>query len=105
MAYTKDGIMAQIWVAFGQGTGEIRVSQEACWTLHELYYDHIDDDVLNEWDSAAVQALERIRAIGRLAAAKALLVGATVISVADVTSSADTVQQTSGTPMCPPSPI
>ena len=105
MAYTKDGVMAQIWVAFGQGTGAIRVSQEACWVLHDLYYDHIDEDVLNEWETAAVQALERVRAIGSLAALLASTIGSTVISPTNVTTAASTVQQTSGTPMCPPSPI
>lgn len=105
MAYTQDGIMAQIWIAFGQGAGAIRVSQEAAMELHRWYYDAITPEIINErWKTDAVQALDRARAIGRLAAMKAAGAGSTVIKPQDIYESASTVQDTSGTPLCPPEP-
>jgi histone H3/H4 len=105
MAYTQEGIMAQIWIAFGQGAGAIRVSQEAALELQRWYYDAITPEIINErWQTDAVQALDRIRAIGRLAALKAAGAGSTVIKPRDVYDSASTVQKMSLTPLCPPEP-
>jgi hypothetical protein len=104
MPYTKDGIMAQIWVAFGQGTGCIRVSQEAAWQLHELYYDAITSTVINSWGTEGTQVLERIRAIGRLAASKATEDADPAITAAQVETSAYLVEQKSDTALCPPRP-
>jgi hypothetical protein len=105
MAHTQNGIMAQIWVAFGQGTGAIRVSQDAAMELHRWYFDAITPQIVAEsWDTAAVQVLDRIRIIGSLAALKAVSAGATAISPQNVYESAATVQQSSGTPLCPPEP-
>jgi hypothetical protein len=101
MAYTKQGIMAQIWVAFGQGTGFTRVSQDACLHLQQMYYDAIRDELVESWDEEAVQVLERIRAVGKLAASKAIDAGATAISIDDVRASAEAVHRTSDTPWCP----
>src|ERR1700709_1888997 len=80
--YTKEGIMAQVCVAFGQGTGEIRVSQEACVALYDRYVALITDEVLEEWGREAVQALERIRVLGRMVAAETRLAGYSVVSAA-----------------------
>jgi hypothetical protein len=105
MAYTQDGIMGQIWIVFGQGAGAIRVSHEAAMELHRWYYNRIDQDILdNQWETQAVHVLERIRAIGSLAALKARTAGATEISKDDVYDSAVTVQATSDTNICPPVP-
>jgi histone H3/H4 len=105
MAYTQEGIMAQIWIAFGQGAGAIRVSQEAALELQRWYYDAITTEVVEKrWKTDAVQVLDRIRAIGRLAALKAAHAGSTVIKPQDVYESASTVQDTSLTPLCPPEP-
>jgi methionyl-tRNA formyltransferase len=105
MAYTKDGIMAQIYVAFGQGAGAIRVSQDAALELHRWYYDAITPQVVDvEWSTQALQVLDRIRAIGSLAASKATNQGATAISPQIVYESAIQVQQTSDTELCPPPP-
>jgi hypothetical protein len=101
MVYTREGIMAQIWVAFGQGTGTIRVSQEAAWALRELYYDAIDETALSVWESEAVQVLERIRAIGRLAAALAIEQAQITIPKALVLQAAAAVEAASGTSLCP----
>ena len=105
MAYTQEGIMAQIWIAFGQGAGAIRVSQDAALELRRWYFDAITPQIINtEWATQGVQVLDRIRAIGSLAATKAVLAGATAISTEDVYDSATTVQLTSDTELCPPPP-
>ncbi|HVT16220.1 MAG TPA: hypothetical protein VHQ90_08595 [Thermoanaerobaculia bacterium] len=101
-AYTRDGIMAQVWVAFGQGTGPVRVAQEACLDLRERYYGRITDDVIHRWDRVAVQVLERIRAIGRMLAANAAASGRTAIAGSVVKDAAKIVERESDTDLCPP---
>jgi hypothetical protein len=52
MAYTQEGIMAQILVAFGQGTGAIRVSQDAALELRRWYFDAITPIIINtQWET------------------------------------------------------
>lgn len=105
MAYTQEGIMAQIWIAFGQGAGSIRVSQDAAMELRRWYFNAITPQIVDqEWESQAVQVLDRIRAIGSLAALRATTSGATAISPQDVYDSASVVQETSDTEFCPPRP-
>ena len=105
MAYTKDGIMAQIYVAFGQGAGAIRVTQEAALELHRWYYDAINPQIVDvEWAIWALQILDRIRAIGTLAAVKAVTAGAVSIMPNHVYDAAEQVQLTSDTDFCPPPP-
>lgn len=101
--YTQQGIMAQIFVAFGQGTGATRVSQEAAMALHSRYFGQIQ--IVNapaRWKGEGAAVLERIRAIGRLAAHNATVRADTVISADDVISAAVMVEATSDTEMCPP---
>jgi hypothetical protein len=101
MAYTKDGIMAQIYVAFGQGTGSMRVSHDAAVELHNRYYDKITPQVINDWDKEAVQVLERIRAIGRLVAHDAAAAGTTTVAGAGaVNTAAQKVEVVSQTTLC-----
>jgi hypothetical protein len=88
MTYTKDGIMAQILVAFGQGTGFVRVSHDASVELRNRYYDRITPDVIKDWEIYAVQVLERIRALGRLMASNAIAAGETSITGAGAVSAA-----------------
>ncbi|HEX4965429.1 MAG TPA: hypothetical protein VF173_31755 [Thermoanaerobaculia bacterium] len=105
MAYTQEGIMSQILVAFGQGAGPIRVSQEAALELRRWYFDAITQEIIdNAWETEAVQVLDRIRAIGSLAALKAAGIGATAISPQNVYDSASAVQDLSDTELCPPKP-
>ena len=105
MAYTQEGIMAQIWVAFGQGAGAIRVSHDAALELYRWYYEAITPEIVHErWRTDAVQVLDRMRAIGRLAALKAASAGSTVITPREVYESASRVQAESQTPLCPPEP-
>lgn len=100
MVYTKDGIMAQIYVAFGQGTGPIRVSQDVCTGLYNQYYNRIDKQVIAGWDQTAVQALERIRAVGRLMAIEACQQGETALKGSDVPSACQRVERKSDTELC-----
>lgn len=104
MSYTRDGIMAQVWIAFGQGTGAIRVSQEAALELHRWYYGAITDELLEKWDTEALQVLDRIRAIGSLSAMMAIQQGSTKINAQVVYESSVQVQLRSDTPYCPPPP-
>ena len=104
MAYTREGIMAQIMVAFGQGTGATRVSQEAALQLRTIYYGAITEHLTRIWGTEAVQVLERMRAIGKLAAHRAMIAGATAISTDHLMGSAEAVQETSLSPFCPPLP-
>ena len=99
--YSNVGIMAQIWVAFGQGTGTTRTSQKATLALHARYFEHIDKH-RHEWGPNAVQVLERIRAIGTVAAYKELGRGDTTISEADVNEAIAAVEHESDSSWCPP---
>ncbi|HXO21424.1 MAG TPA: hypothetical protein VOA87_16040 [Thermoanaerobaculia bacterium] len=102
---TADGIMAQVYVAFGQGTGDFTVPEDATQVLHDRYFDKITADVISQWEATyAVQVLERIRAIGRMAAAQASANGDTEISAALVTTAAERVEETSSTELCGPPP-
>jgi hypothetical protein len=102
MAYTRDGIMAQIYVAFGQGTGTVRVSQDVCIALRDHYQGRITDEVIDRWEILAVQVLERFRALGRLMAVNASTTGSTSIAGGDVETSADIVERQSETELCRP---
>jgi hypothetical protein len=104
MTYTTEGIMGQVWVAFGQGTGTMRIHQDAALAVREFYSRFITPAVIAGWDKGAVQALERVRAAGRMAASKAAQRGDTVITADDVTTSAKAVQVVSQTEWCPPGP-
>ena len=94
--------MAQVWVAFGQGTDYLRVSQDAALTLHTLYDKVICDDLINKWEIESGQILERIRAIGRLSALLAVTAGNTKITAKYVLEAAAQVQIESDTERCPP---
>jgi hypothetical protein len=101
--YTQAGIMAQIWVAFGQGSGLIRTSQAAVLALHTRYFDHIEQSgIIPVWGENAVQVLERIRTIGKVAAFRAMERSATIVSEADVIAAMDSVERESDTSWCPP---
>ena len=104
MPYTKDGIMAQIWIAFGQGTGAVRVSQDAAMELHRWYYDAITDEIVEGWGTTALQLLDRIRAIGSLSALTAIQQGSPTVGATMVYDAALQVQLQSDTPLCPPPP-
>lgn len=104
MPYTQEGILTQVFVALGQGTGAMRLSQSACRALAERYAPRIDDALCNEWESSAVQALERLRAIGRTAAAQTAVAGESTVSAGRLIDAARRVESVSLTPVCPPDP-
>jgi hypothetical protein len=104
MTHNRDGIMSQVYVAFGQGTGAVRVSQGACVALGERYLPRIDEALVARWEAEAVQVLERIRAVGRTAAAHAALAGENVLTPARFTDAARRMEISSGTPVCPKDP-
>jgi hypothetical protein len=103
-AYTRQGILDQILVAFGQGTGAVRVAREAAAALRDRYEPYVDERVLEKWGDVAVQILERIRAMGRLAALRATEGASTVITRTQVTTAIDNVEKVSLTDFCPPPP-
>lgn len=97
MALTEEGIMAQIWIAFGQGAGAIRVSQEAALELRRWCFDAVTPRVTDEeWETQAVQVLDRFRAIGSLAASKAASAGAPAITPREVSESASALLEILG---------
>ena len=95
MACTKEEVMAQIAIAFGQSTGAIRVSQEAAEVLRRWSFDATDDILQNYCAREAMNVLERIRAIRAVAARKARERGDTKILCEDVYDSALAMQATS----------
>lgn len=102
-SYTQEGIMAQIWVAFGQGTGLTRTSQKAVLAVHARYFAEAGKpEILSSWGEEAVQVLERIRAIGKLATLKATERASTVITEDDVNAAMSAVERESLTSLCPP---
>lgn len=104
MSYTSEGILSQTCLAFGQGTGAVRVSQDACRALRDRYSPRIDADLIASWEHEAVQVLERIRSIGRTAAGRIAAEGRIEITAADFTASARRVEINSDTERCPPDP-
>ncbi len=99
--YTPQDLIAQTMVAFGQGTGYMRVSHEATRALLARYETWIEQKgLLRTWETDAVQILERIRAIGRLAALRATQDGRTAINAVDVRNAVPTIETSSATEVC-----
>jgi hypothetical protein len=63
-----EDIMGQFFVALGQGTGHVRIQREAIREFRSRYLPRITNQMIHGWDTDGVQVLERVRAIGRLAA-------------------------------------
>lgn len=74
-----EDIMGQIYIAFGQGAGNLRVSRKTCAELRKRYYPKIAK-ALDLWDKEGAQALERVRALGRMIAAEATARGLSAIT-------------------------
>jgi hypothetical protein len=100
----RDAIYHQMLVAFGQGTGSMRVSRSATEALRSRYQGWVDDNVVGQWDAAGTHVLERLRAIGRKAGSSAAAAGRTMITDADVAPAMTTVESASRTDLCPPPP-
>lgn len=97
MAAEHDDVMGQIYIAFGQGAGNLRVSRKTCAELRDRYYKLIDN-ALPQWGAEGAQALERIRALGRMMAAEATNQGlSAVMHTGDAFKKcAEKVEQVSG---------
>lgn len=96
----EEKILAQIYVAFGQGTGEIRVARGACNALCAQALPRLEA-LQAGWDTDAVQILERVRAMGRSARQRAVMRFDTVVRAQDVELVAAQVMAVSATPACP----
>jgi len=97
-----DDALGQMYVAFGHGAGSMRVSREAVRALRGRYRGILEREAEKHWEQEAVEVLERLRAVGRLAAQKAAERGDTIIRVDDFTRAAQSVEVTSQTEYCPP---
>ncbi len=64
-------ITGQVYVAFGQGTGRLRLSVEAVRAVREYFLPRAHSEVFRQWQEWQDQALSRVRAVGRLAAGNA----------------------------------
>lgn len=101
--FTQEDVLHQCLVVFGQGTDCVRVNRGAIRVFTEDMRHLISDRKLHErWETIAVQMLERIRMIGRAAAALATNDGRTVISDEDVNRAFSKVQLASKSGECPP---
>jgi hypothetical protein len=100
----QETILAQVYQAFGQGTGFVRVSRKAVAALGRRYRVLITDAVSRDWDHQGAQVLERIRAIGRMAAQLTISRGATAIGPEECVQAAVAVEKASATPICPQHP-
>jgi hypothetical protein len=97
---TKESIMAQLYAAFGQGTGPIRVSRASMEALHNHYDRLVTQELIDQWDESGTHALERLRSVGRAVASRVSQSGRTVAEPSDVTESAKLVGDQSPTPLC-----
>lgn len=97
----REVVMAQVYTAFGQGTGEIRVSREACAELARQFEPHLEK-MLDGWDTKAVQILERVRAIGRGVRQASIMRHDTAARAVDVLEVAPRVKEVSKTEYCGP---
>ena len=72
-------------IAFGSGTGGIYVKPEVAKNLRDLIYANFQSEI-NNWESQKLFVLECSRAIGRLAAQKAISRGSIAIIWSDAES-------------------
>lgn len=88
--YNADDLLGQAFVAFGQGTGGIRVRRETI-TAIRMRYGPLVDEAMKHWEEDAPQALERVRATGRVASLLATQEGRLAITAQDFRDAADLV--------------
>lgn len=108
-------ILYQMFIAFGQGLGCIRVSRSTCAKIHDRFLGFLQQDHCKEriggkedvWGKAdhGAQVLERVRAAGRLAAQQAIGRGHTKISDSDFETAVKLVQSPQDCDWCQPKPI
>lgn len=99
--YTKQDVVNQSLVAFGQGTNFMRVSSRACREFVRLMMNALDEHEFHEeWGESGVQVLERVRSIGRVVQAWAVEDGETAIKEAGIARAFMKVGLTSKTGWC-----
>lgn len=106
-------IFVQMLIAFGQGTGSIRVSRAVAGTickkfLEYLHYDHCQARINGKedvWAAHGPQVLERARAAGRLAAQTATAEGRTQIFEEDFSNAIKKVTGAQDCDWCHPTGI
>ncbi len=99
---TLQKILYQVFVAFGQGAGPLRVSRATCAAIHAHYAALAEipsvrallADPSDPWGQPqhGPYALEQVRATGRLAAELAVQAGSAEISAAQFQQAARTVE-------------
>lgn len=92
-------ILGQFFVAFGQGAGCVRVRRETILAIRERYLAVIETEA-HSWEEEAVQVLERVRTVGRLAALIATERGASSIAREDFVQSTGRIESRSRTRWC-----
>jgi hypothetical protein len=92
-------IAGQILIAFGQGTGAIRVPRGTVRTMR-AYFRRFAEKAVPRWGVDGSEVLERVRLMGRLAAQIAVGRGSHELGSDDFTKAADSVRMTSQTDIC-----
>ena len=100
---TLENMVAQMWIAFGQGIGEIGVAASAVDAVAESY-GGLAQSVFDKWSSHGIAALDFIRDLGRLCAGRAREDGAEWIDETHVRDSIEVVVQRHGV-VCPSVPV
>lgn len=99
--YLPQDVIHQSLVAFGQGAGCVRVSSRACREFVGLMSRVEEAGSLHEtWGEIGVQMLERMRAVGRIAASLLLEKGRVTIEKEEVAIAFRRVQLGSKTGDC-----
>ena len=106
---TKDVLMMQIVLAFGQGCGAAAVDDAACAAFNTRYYGWIDKPKKNPtamgkspqdvWATEGAGFLDKFREIGKQAAAAGSPIGDKTL-----VATADAVEGASDCPYCPIKP-
>ena len=99
--YSREDIVYKSLIVFGQGTGCMRLSTEASNHAAARLYTLLQNrDVLRYWHRDAVQFLERVRTIGKVARLRALGEARTYIDREDVEVAVRRVSAASKTAAC-----
>lgn len=76
-------VLDQIFVAFGQGAGVMRIASEAIIYATQMYW-HVIEANMRVWEENPFRVREYLRTLGHLAAHIALHNGRTIITREDV---------------------